>query len=153
MTEPAATAREHPPGTCRARGAEGLCRTCAAAFLGGSTSWFDEGPRKELPFVRHGGKLTWLLDDLRAWQLAHREVPPSPASHQDRAHGSAKTAPSSGPGRPSPAAPGTPPRPSSSAAAIEKRLTEKLQRCISRNAAAAESGAEVLPFPGKSSAP
>lgn len=74
------SARQHAPGTCRLRHAEGLCRVCAAAFLGGSITWFDRGPRKALPFVRCGGKLTWLLDDLRAWQRGHREAPGWPVA-------------------------------------------------------------------------
>jgi hypothetical protein len=67
--------RQHPPGTCRQRQAEGLCRKCAAAFLGGGLTWFDQHARPGLPSIRVGGKVTFLVDDLRAWQHAHRTVP------------------------------------------------------------------------------
>lgn len=152
MTAPAASKRDHPPGTCRQRQAEGLCRACAAAFLGGSTSWFDDGPRLELPCVRGGAKLTWLIEDLRTWQRAHREVPPSPAIPQARDHGPVRTLPSSGSEPRSTDAAGRRQR-ASRVAEIEKRLTEKRLRYISRNAARAAPEASVVQFPGKSPPP
>jgi hypothetical protein len=44
---------KHTPGDCLSLRREALCRCCAADFLGGSTTWFDEGPRGELPSISY----------------------------------------------------------------------------------------------------
>jgi hypothetical protein len=73
-------ARQHPAGTCQARSRPAFCRACAADFLGGGVDWFDGGPRRELPFIWLHGKRMWLIDDLRAFLRAHKEVAPCPVS-------------------------------------------------------------------------